>query len=123
MEIKHSYMLGSNITFECVIGDENTILKVGNKEYPLYSSDVLEFCKAFISTPTKAEYVPAYPEGRKEKILQDFDNRQAMSSTPIKQITRDEWARMEAPVTKYPNVSFGDVKDMGAMAGPISFKK
>ena len=114
------YNLGP-LEFHITEADEKATIKIGKKEYSIYSSDLLEFCKAYIGKPEAAQ--TTLEEPRRAKVLQDFDNRQAVSTTPIKQITKDEWDKMNRPPTPIPGVSFGGLSDMSTSGGQPSFKK
>jgi hypothetical protein len=102
-------------------GGETTLIQVGKKVHEVFSSDLLEFCKAYIGKPEVPQTPPEEP--RRAKALQDFDNRQAVSTTPIKQITKDEWDKMSRPPTPIPGVSFGGLSDMSTTVNQPSFKK
>jgi len=123
MEVTKVYTIG-DVSFTLNDGDEKTILKVGRKVIDLYTSDVMDFCKAFLATDTPV--VPAVVAAladvsRRRAALADFDNRTAVSSTPVRSITRDEMAKMERPLTPIPGVTFGAVMDMPRPSN-VSFK-
>jgi hypothetical protein len=125
MITEHIYSLG-DLKFTIIDEKDTVNVSYGKKSLSIPLQDLLEFARTLVindkGLPTVQDFKPVLehptkpqaPSRPRRTDVPPLEDRKADSSAPLKQFTREDLARMDAPI-KDPNVRFETV-DMKSFA-------